>query len=61
MIIHIYGTIFLSHPELGQILSEFIISAMCGNDILDNKKLCQVYRVLSLSTYLSVSVKQTLK
>ena len=53
MVIHIYG--------LGEIASDPIISAMCGNDILDNKKLCQVYRDLSLSTYLSVSVKQTLK
>ena len=48
-------------PELSQILPDPIVSAMCGNDILDNKKLCQVYRDLSLSTNLSVSVKQTLK
>ena len=48
-------------PELSQILPYPIVSAMCGNDILDNKKLCQVYRDLSLSAYLSVSVKQTLK
>ena len=41
-------------PELGQILSDPIISAMGGNDILDNKKLCQLYRDLSLSTYLSI-------
>ena len=61
MIIHIYGTISLCHPELGQILSDPIISAMGGNDILDNKKLCQVYRDLSLSTYLSVIVEQILK
>ena len=60
IIIHIYGTIL---PELSQIqiLPDPFISAMCGNDILDNKKLCQVYRDLSLSTYLSVIVKQTLK
>ena len=57
MIIHIYGTISLSHPELGQILSDPIISAMGGNDILDNKKLSQVYRDLSLS----VIVEQILK
>ena len=48
-------------PELSQILPDPIVSVICGNDILDNKKLCQVYRDLSLSTYLSVSVKQTLK
>ena len=58
IIIHIYGTI---PPELSQILPDPLVSAMCGNDILDNKKLCQVYRDLSLSAYLSVSVKQTLK
>ena len=48
-------------PELGQILSDPIISAMGGNDILDNKKLCQVYRDLSPSTYLSVILEQILK
>ena len=35
------------------------LSAMC--DSLDAKKLYRVYRDLSLSTYLSVMVKQTLK